>query len=79
MVERLRIFVRMIRKQPHKPDDYLTAHSLVNDMEGGTVTVTINNVKAFRKYISDLGSKKGKRFYTRKAGDNSLLVGIITD
>lgn len=69
----------MIRKQPAKPDDYVTAHSIVNELDAGTITVTVSNIKAFRKYISDLGSKQGKRFYTRKAGEYSLLIGVIND
>lgn len=68
----------MIRKQPDKPEDYLTAHSLVNQMKiGHSDTIEVSNIKAFRKYICDLGSKQGRKYTTRTKNGSLFIMRIL--
>lgn len=68
----------LIRKQPSAADDYQTAHELINNMKiGNSKTVEVSNVKAFRKYLSDLGSKNHIKFTTRKDNGSLFIMRIL--
>ncbi len=66
---------KFIRKQPEASNDYTKAYKLVTTIETGDVKiVSVDNLKAFRKYIHDLGSKAGKSFTTKKQGGSSIKI-----
>jgi hypothetical protein len=68
-----------IRKQPAASDDYLTARKLVLSMKQGQhQIISVDNLKAFRKYVHDLGGKTQKSFTTRKLTDTSIKVICIS-
>lgn len=63
------------KRHENASNDYLQAYNIVNGYEvGQSNTVTIENVKAFRKYIYDLSLKQDKEFSTRKRAENSLYI-----
>lgn len=65
----------IISKHKTATEDYNKAYSIVTDIElHNSVIIEIDNKKAFRKYISDLSLRAGKKFTTRSISDYSLNV-----
>jgi hypothetical protein len=66
---------KYIRKQPDASNDYTNARQLVDKITPGQYEVmTVDNLKAFRKYVHDLGAKTGKSFTTKMQDDNVIKV-----
>lgn len=78
----IRIFDTMkpiIRKQPAGSDDYINAHELANTIKRGhNKTIAVDNLKAFRKYVHEIGAKTNKTFTTKRQDDNNIIVFRLT-
>lgn len=67
-----------IAKHPEASSDYKTIRALVSTIQKGeSEVIAVDNLKASRKYVHDLGSKLGKTFTTRKQSANSLKIVCI--
>lgn len=63
------------RKQPNASNDYQLAYDTIIIIEAGqSITITPENIPAFRKYAYDLAAKSGKDISTRKEKDSALTV-----
>lgn len=66
---------KFIRKQPSASDDYSIARQIVDSIKKGDVElVSVDNLKAFRKYVHELGIRYGKSFTTKKQGENAIKI-----
>lgn len=67
-----------IAKHPDATSDYKIVRELVDSIKSGqSEIIVVDNLKASRKYVHDLGVKIGKTFTTRKQSENSLKVVCI--
>lgn len=78
----LPIFVSMIdfkRKREYAPADYEAAYHIVQNAAniGDGFDATVENLRAFRKYLSVLSKKCGICFASRVTGKNTVFVSRI--
>lgn len=64
----------MNRKHLNATDDYIKAVDIISALNAGEqIRLDVDNIPAFRKYISDLSIKEKKKYATRK-NNNQLVV-----
>jgi hypothetical protein len=65
------------RKQPEASNDYQKAYNIIKTLEPGThKTVKIDNVKAFRKYLTDLNRSDKSRIFRTIMNQNKLNITV---
>lgn len=68
-----------ILKQPNSSQDYKRAYNIVSSINiGDCITIEVDKLKRFRKYLYELGYQRNQEFATRKRGDIYINVTRIS-